>query len=92
MPPKDYVLEGEMSTKDNYEIKKVIVPAGTNLDSVGFTNSTGYELIEEPITIHTLPFSLIKDSTLICDVPDGITLDEHGRCTGQIDLVQKKHK
>ena len=88
--PTGYNLVGKKAVKNEKEIKQVIVPAGTDYNAVSFPNATSWEMVADPELISTSSYDEISSSTLICDIPDGITLDENGECKGTLDLVQKK--
>lgn len=88
--PKGYTLNGNHATRDNVERRTYIVPAGTDLSLISFQGVTSWEIVGEPTLIHTLPYSMIEESMLICDVPDGATLDENNQCVGTLDLAPKK--
>ncbi len=88
--PYGYTLSGSRATRDNVERRTFIVPAGTDLNLVSFPGATSWEIVGEPTLIHTLPYSNIEESMLICDVPDGATLDEYNQCVGTLDLAPRK--
>ena len=89
MAPTGYALEGSKASKYTTEARTVVVPAGTDYSLVSFPGAADYELIDEVI-LHTLPYDVISNSTLICDVADGATLNENNECVGTLDLAPKK--
>lgn len=79
------------SVKYNHVTRTIVVPADLDLSQITFNYATNWELIGTPIVLNTLPFSVIEDSTLICDVPDNATLNEFDKCEGTLELAPKKH-
>ncbi len=90
MAPEGFVLEGTKATKKTTETRTVVVPAGTDYSFVNFPNATDFELVNEEI-LHTKSYDVINNSTLICDVADGATLNENNECVGTLDIIPKKH-
>ena len=91
MAPNGYSLYGDNSIKFTTETVKKIVPVSTSYDYVTFPGSSAVEMTKEPQIISTLPYYMIDASTLICDVPDGATLNENDECNATLTLVPKKH-
>lgn len=91
MAPSGYSLYGETAYKYITEEVTKIVPVSTNYDYITFPNSVAVEMLAEPQIFTTLPYSMIENSTLICDVPDGATLNESDECNASLTLVPKKH-
>ena len=96
MPPVSYGIhdrdawKGSESTKYETMIRTVVVPADLDLSLVSFPGACEWNLADEPVLLHTLPYSVIENSTLICDVPDNATLNENNECVGTLDLAPKK--
>ena len=90
MAPAGYSLNGTKATKDEVEIRTVALPANQDVSNVSFPGATSWNLADEPQLIHTLPYSVIENSTLICDVPDGASLNDNNQCYGSLDLAPKK--
>ena len=90
MAPKGYTLNGKTAYKYDKEIITKVVPASEDYSYISFEGAADWNMVNEPQIVSTLPFEVIKNSTLICDVPDGATLDEYNECTGTLDLAPKK--
>ena len=46
-------------------------------------------MVGEPQIVSTLPYSVITNSTLICDVPDNAVLNENNECDASLQLAPK---
>ena len=79
------------SIKYNHVTRTVVVPADLDLSQITFNYAIDWKLVSTPIVVSTLPFSVIEDSTLICDVPDNATLNEYNKCEGTLEIAPKKH-
>jgi len=90
MAPSGYTLNGNKAKKTTIETRTVVVPAGTDYSFVSFPEATSFELVGEEI-LHTLSYDVINNSTLICDVADGVSLNDNNECVGTLDIVPKKH-
>ena len=96
MPPMGYGIHdraawvGQDSSKLEKITRTVALPADYPIDAVSFPGALEWHIVGEPAIITTLPYSVINDSTLICDVPDNATLNENNECVGTLDLAPKK--
>ena len=95
MPPVGYGFHdaswrGEEAYKYDVQTRTVVVPADLDLNSVRFPGAEEFHIVGEPIVLNTLPYEVIENSTLICDVPDNATLNENNECMGTLDLAPKK--
>ena len=93
MPPMHYGFH-DASWNETYkyetQTRTVVLPADYDVNNVRFPGACDFALASEPIELSTLPYEVIKNSTLICDVPDNATLNENNECLGTLDLAPKK--
>ncbi len=87
--PSGYQLYGKRAYKYITERKTVIVPEGSDYSQISFANATSWEMVGEPQIVSTLPYSVITNSTLICDVPDNAVLNENNECDASLQLAPK---
>lgn len=88
--PAGYVLKDGKCYKETYKTITKIVPKEKNSDYSGYTipNVSVSELLSAK-EVSTKPYEEIIDQDLICDVRDGVTLDESKQCPAQLTLVPK---
>lgn len=90
MAPSGYALNGTHAIKYDTERVTKIVPVADDYSYITFHGASDWQLVTEPQIVHTLPFSVIQNSTLICDIPDGAVLNDNNECYGTLDLAPKK--
>jgi len=88
MAPTGYTLNGDTCYRDTTsEVVKIVPKSETgDYSDVVVPDVTSYELIDTK-EVSTEPYSAIKDTTLICDVRDGATLNESNECSATLRLV-----
>jgi len=91
MAPSGYVLDGKQAKKTVVETITKVVPQCDDYSYIKFEGASDWEMVGEPTIVATLPYEVIQNSTLICDVADGATLNEFNETTGTLDLAPKKH-
>lgn len=90
MAPNGYELFGKQAYKYVTERETKIVPESDNYDYVSFEWAVNHTLVNAPQIVRTLPYSVLEESTLICDVADGATLNEYNECTATLEIAPKK--
>jgi hypothetical protein len=90
MAPKGYTLNGKQAYTFDNKFETKVVPVNDDYSYIRFEGASDWRMIGEPLIVHTLPYDVIKNSTLICDVPDGATLNENNECLATLDLAPKK--
>ena len=90
MAPSGYALNGTHAIKYDTERVTKIVPVADDYSYITFHGASDWKLVTEPQIVHTLPYSVIQNSTLICDIPDGAVLNDNNECYGTLDLAPKK--
>ena len=88
--PQGYTLTGRHAYKIRCTEEYRIVPEADDYSNITIDNAYQYCLVGVVETIPSLPYSELDNKTLICDVPDGASLNEQGVCTGNLELAPKK--
>jgi len=91
MPQNGYTLDGTQARKTTTETITKVVPQADDYSYIKFEGASNWEIVGEPQIVSTLPYEVIQNSTLICDVADGATLNDYNETTGTLDLAPKKH-
>ncbi len=90
MAPNGYVLNGTHAIRSISEIHTKVVPVSDDYSYIHFTGASDWQMIDEPQIVSTLPYDVIQNSTLICDVPDNAELNDQNQCIGTLNLAPRK--
>ena len=90
MAPQGYTLVGEHAYTIVYAEEERIVPVAEDYSDVTIEGAYQYYLAGVEEIIPSLPYSELDNKTLICDVPDGATLDDKNECIGYLELAPKR--
>ncbi len=89
--PQGYILHGTKAYKVTYAEETRIVPEANDYSAVTIEGAYQYQMSAEPQIISSLPYNALDNQTLICDVPDGTSLDQNNECVAALKLAPKKH-
>lgn len=89
--PVGYILEGNKCIKKTYGEVTKVVPASANEDysNISLAGVDNFEITNVEV-VQAKPFKELEGKTLVCDVPDGATLNEDGCCDAVLRLIPRR--